>query len=84
MTVISDLRSHRVFDVALFDVIGSILGIMIIIAIAQNHYRGTYHWKDSLLASLICALPLGIFFHVITGTNTMLNYKLNLSEMPQR
>ena len=84
MSVITKLRSHRLFDIALFDVIGSILGIMIIIAIAQNHFRGSYHWKESLIAGLICALPLGIFFHAITGTNSMLNYILNLSEMPVR
>jgi len=84
MSVITELRSHRICNIALFDVIGSVLGIMIIIAIAQKHYRGTYHWKDSFLAGLICALPLGIFFHAITGTNTMLNYKLNLSELPHR
>ena len=84
MSVITKLRSHRLFDIALFDVIGSILGIMIIIAIAQNHFRGSYHWKESLIAGLICALPLGIFFHVLSGTNTELNYKLGLSEMPIR
>lgn len=81
---IKELRSHRVFDIALFDIIGSIIGIMIIISIAQHHYRGTYHIKESLIASLICSLPVGILFHVLTGTNTSLNYKLGLSEMPIR
>jgi len=81
---IQSLRSHRVFNIALFDVIGSIIGIMIIITLAQYHYRGSYHIKESLIASLICSLPLGIFFHVLSGTNTELNYKLGLSEMPIR
>jgi hypothetical protein len=83
-STITKLRSHRIFNIAMFDVIMSIIGIIIIIAYAQKHYRGSYNWKSSIIGGAICAIPLGIFIHSLAGTKTMLNYYLGLSDLPKR
>ena len=81
-STISNLRSYRVYNIAMFDIVMSIIGVILIIAFSQKYYRGNYNWRSSMYAGAICAIPLGILFHTLTGTKTTLNYYLGLSQPP--
>ena len=69
---IKTLRSWRISGIALFDVIASIIG-MIIIADYLNITKTT---------AALSAIPIGIVVHYVFNTNTTLNYKLGLSDKP--
>ena len=68
-STITKLRSYRVFNIAMFDIVMSIIGIILIIAFSQKYYRGIYNWKYSIYAGTICAVPLGILIHFMMKIN---------------
>lgn len=76
------LRSYRIFGIALFDLILSIIGtILIMLLFWRIHYR-TLPVLNFVIAGALLAIPIGIFSHVLIGQNTKLNYVLGLSEKP--
>jgi hypothetical protein len=74
MSLIQTLRTPRIFDIALFDLILSIVAIEIL-------FR--YMWKVEYLGAAL-AVPIGILIHALLGINTTLNYKLGISCPPER
>ena len=78
------IRKYRLFNIAIFDVVASIIGIIIIFIIAKNKYYKNLQTKNFILAALVVTFPLAIFFHIIFGVNTQLNYELGLSNKPER
>ena len=75
MDTIQQLRSHRVYNIAMFDLVGSIVGVGWL-----NQRFGT----GSFMHGALAAIPLGIVAHYAWGVPTELNYKLGLSEPPVR
>ena len=80
---IQSLRSYRIFNIALFDLVGAILGMILIFILTWY-----FHFKDLsiykfVLSAILCTIPISIFFHVIFGINTQLNYNLGLSYEPK-
>ena len=71
--VVKFLRSYRINGIAIFDVIASIIGMVLI-----ADYIGI-----SKFAAAMSAIPIGIIVHAALGINTTLNYKLNISDMPE-
>ena len=71
---IKELRSWRINGIALFDVISSIIGMII-----AADYIGISKTNAALLA-----IPIGVLVHYIFGINTTLNYKLGLSDKPEK
>jgi hypothetical protein len=67
------LRSYRINGIAMFDVIASIIGMVLI-----ADYIGI-----SKITAAMLAIPIGIIVHAALGINTTLNYKLNISDMPE-
>lgn len=86
MSTLQQLRSHRIFGLAIFDIVSSIIGLVAIFLLSRYFYwtrKGVQlDWKPFVIAGILLAIPIGIFFHVIFGTNTSLNYKLGLSTSP--
>lgn len=79
---IKQLRSYRIFGIAMFDLIVAMLGLITLFLIAWKvHFQNLDWWKFAL-AGVLLAIPVGIFFHILFGTNTTLNYKLGLSNKP--
>lgn len=70
---LEELRSYRIQEIAIFDVIIAILAIEIILYLMQVHATGL---------SILLVFPLGIITHYILGIDTTLNYKLGLSDKP--
>lgn len=81
---INSLRSHRIFGIAIFDLVSSMLGLIIIFLIAKHYHFQTLDSWRFIIAGILLAIPLGIIFHIIFGTNTQLNYILGLSGPPKR
>jgi hypothetical protein len=79
MSSISSLRSYRIFGIALFDLISAMIGLVIIFLIAKHYHFPNLSSIPFILAGILLAIPVGITFHIIFGTNTSLNYKLGLS-----
>lgn len=81
---IQDLRSNKIFGLAIFDLSMSFIGVIAIFMIAWRiHFRNLDWWKF-LIAALVLTIPIGITFHVLFGTNTKLNYELGLSNKPSK
>lgn len=78
------IRQYRVFNIAIFDLILSFIGMIIIFLIAKNKYYKELNTQNFVLASLFVTIPISILFHVIFGINTQLNYNLGLSNKPER
>ena len=81
---LKEIRSHRVFGVALFDLILAFVGTVLILLIARWKWFPRLNALNFVLAGILLAVPLGIFFHIIIGRDTALNYKLGLSNNPEK
>jgi len=77
------IRSHRILGIALFDLLLAIVGTVIILLIAKWKWFPGLKNVNFVIAGILLAIPLGIFFHIIIGKNTTLNYKLGLSKKPR-
>lgn len=70
------LRSFTIFNFAIFDFAATYIGMYLFTKYyrKKNNYNEMFGW----------GILLGIIVHKILGTNTMLNYRLGLSELPIR
>lgn len=73
MTTLSEIRSVRVFDLALFDLLLAFIGTEYVF-----RYLGA-----SPYVGIILAVFIGIIIHYWLNIPTTLNYKLGLSELPK-
>lgn len=80
MSFISNLRKYRIFGISWFDLITSMIGLIIIFLIAKHFHFKNLKSLNFIIAGILLAIPVGIVFHVIFGTNTSLNYNLGLSD----
>ncbi len=76
------LRSYRIFGIALFDLIIAIIGTILILLLARFKWFPNLSITPFVLVGILLTIPLGIFFHIIFGVNTTLNYRLKLSNKP--
>jgi hypothetical protein len=84
MASINDLRKYRIFGIALFDLLSSIIGLVIIFIIFKQIHYPELDYYPFIIAGALLAIPLGLIIHVIFGTNTTLNYMLGLSNNPKQ
>lgn len=64
------IRSYRVLEIALFDLLGSFLGAWLL----DNYYLKLDAKQQTIY--YLSVIPIGILVHLITGQNTTLNKKL--------
>jgi len=79
---ITQLRSHRINGIALFDLLGSIVIMVVIFLWRWKTSYPNRDWRPFVVYGLLTAIPVGIVFHVIFGIDTKLNYTLGLSNKP--
>lgn len=79
---IAELRSHKIFGLAIFDLTMSFIGIIALFMIARQYHFKKLNWWKFLVAAIIVTIPLSITFHVLFGVNTQLNFLLGLSNKP--
>jgi len=80
------LRSVRIFGIAVFDLTLAVAGTVIIMVLCRHFHK--YNGKkppliNFIIAGILLAVPIGIFVHVLFGTDTTLNYRLGLSNKPK-
>lgn len=80
--MIEKLRSYKIFDIAMFDLILGMVGLILLFIFSQQKWFPELDIKSFVLAAILLTIPLGIIFHVLFGIDTALNYKLGLSKKP--
>jgi hypothetical protein len=75
-TTIEQLRSYRVFQIAVFDLVLSYVGALIVGLLLR--LRTVKSWALLLVAWTL----FGILIHKALGINTMLGYYLGLNPKP--
>lgn len=78
------IRKYRVFNIAIFDLVSSLIGMIIIFLIAKNKYFKELKIENFILAAIFVTIPIAITFHILFGVNTQLNHNLGLSKKPDR
>ena len=84
-TTFESIHYYRIFGIAKFEII-----LILIIAYFMSNYTKTLNCCNKIdikviFLLIICALVIiGIIAHIVTGTNTMLNYYLGISKKPRQ
>ena len=78
-----EIRKYRIFNIAIFDLVTSLVATILIFAVAKKKYFDDMNMIPFIIAGILVSIPLGIFVHVIFGINTQLNYSLQLSKKPE-
>jgi hypothetical protein len=82
---IKQLRSHRIFNISLFDVIMAWLGMYFFFVLYQKikpiDYPDIY---DPGMKATMFFIPISIISHAMFDIPTELNYKLGISKKPIR
>lgn len=80
--IVDRLRGPKVFDMSIFDWIGSMfLALLIGYIVLGNTYRkSAYAW----IGWIVVWIMLGVFVHFVVGVPTMFGYYLGLNPKPQR
>jgi hypothetical protein len=68
------LRSFKIFNIAIFDLLGTFMVTYV--------FHIFMEFKHPLWMSMVCSILLGVIVHMVTDTPTMLNYYLGLSNKP--
>ena len=77
-----DINKYRLFGIRLFDLILSLVVMVIIFLLAWKYHFKNLKYQNFVLAAVLLTIPLGIIAHVIFGINTQLNYDLGFSGKP--
>ena len=78
MSIITQLRSVRLFDIALFDLVTAFIGLYLLLKLVFKHKPQHFY----LAWTTVLVLPIGIVFHLLFKVPTTLNYYLGLSSKP--
>lgn len=76
------VRKYKLFGLAIFDIVMSMIGLVLIFLIAKYKHFPNLKTRPFVIAGIMLAIPVGIVFHILFGTNTRLNYVLGLSNPP--
>lgn len=79
---LKQLRSHKIFGLAVFDLVTAFIGVIIIFLIFWRVHFKNLDWWKFVLAAIVVTIPLSVTYHIIWGVNTKLNYELGLSNKP--
>jgi hypothetical protein len=78
----NNLRSYRVAGIAMFDVTLSIVGLALVFAVARRVWWPTRPLMPYMVTAAVLAIPIGIAFHIIFGTDSTLNARIGVSNYP--
>lgn len=81
---IQDLRKHKLFGLAIFDLVISLIFIIALFMISWKIHFKKLQWFKFVLAGILLTIPVGIVSHVLFGVDTQLNYNLGLSNKPSK
>lgn len=75
--MIDELRKPKIFGMAIFDWAMTIIALIIIMMICSIEFTA-----GNIIKGTLSITAFAILTHVVTGTPTMLNHYLGLSEKP--
>jgi hypothetical protein len=78
MSIITTLRSFRIAGIAVFDVVLSIIGLLITLRFFKPNRPQHFY----LSWALVLVFPIAIITHLLLGIPTTLNYYMGLSQHP--
>lgn len=81
--MLQEIRSYKIFGLAIFDLVTSFAGFIVIFIICWKFHFPKLKWWRFLFAAIVITMPLSIFFHILFGVNTQFNYILGLSYQPK-
>lgn len=79
MTLIDRLRQFRILNIAVFDLVTSFIGILLLSLILRSLFFPTYSKQKTILIAILLTLPIGIVTHYMFGIKTVLNTYIGLS-----
>lgn len=79
MSTLNYLRSFRILNIAVFDLVTALVGMIILFLFIHNKFFSKLPRDNFIIMAVILTIPVGIFFHVIFGVNTTLNRYLGVS-----
>ena len=82
MMSIQELRSYRIFGIAIFDLVLGMLGLCLVFLYIHYRYYSNLDKRPFIIAGILLTIPVGIVSHMLFGVNTTLNYRLGLSYNP--
>ncbi len=81
-TLIQQLRTPRIFNMAILDWVMTLFGAYILTHFLSRYFKNENFYR--LLFNVTFGLTvLAIFLHWLFGVNTVLGYYLGLNEMPK-
>ena len=90
MVSIEELRTPKVFKMAIFDLVGTFaIAFLVHLSLWMNQQkekeqqRNVFQYIVSLMIIFVMFLGLGIVFHKIFGIKSALSGHLGLNEMPR-
>ena len=83
MTIQELRQKYKIFGLAAFDLILSFIGTILLFIFLRYMYFKDLYVVNFIIAGILLTLPLAIFFHILFGVNTQLNYVLGLSNKPK-
>lgn len=83
MQLIQTLRKPKIFGMAIFDWVMTLLGSYLLTYLIYNYYH-KYHFTTLYVIVTIKLVILGIFLHWLLGVKTMLGYYLGINSKPLR
>jgi hypothetical protein len=78
-TTIDFIRSYRVFGMAVFDWVSTILSVLFL----RWYFPSIVVWSYSPFMIVVGVVAFVVSIHYLTGTPTMLNYYIGLSSKPE-
>lgn len=79
MSIISYLRSFRIFQIALFDLITAFFGLLLLVKLLFKNKPQSFY----ISWTIVLLLPISVLSHILVNQPTMLNFYLGLSKRPK-
>ena len=80
--IIAQLRQPKIFDMAIFDWVATLVVAYIIAVLVHERLAVKPDKTRFIILTSVLAIILGIFVHIVMGIPTGLNYHLGLSQRP--
>ena len=73
MTIIDEMRRVRIANIAIFDLVSSIIGMVLLSMWLRTKYFKTTNIYLVVIIGILLTIPVGIVVHKIFGIKTTIN-----------
>lgn len=79
MSIITYLRSFRIFQIAIFDLITAFFGLLFFLKLILKNKPQSFY----ISWTIVLFFPISVLSHILVNQPTMLNFYLGLSKRPK-